>query len=80
MVSNEDKDHANGNWTLWIIGTQIFRRNLNLYQLSYYRGMHYNAVIRIRGGDQKSAEQKSKGQNDPLIETTSTSLAGQYVG
>jgi len=63
---------------IWIIGTQISRRNMNPYQLSYYRGMHYNAVKRMRGGDQKSAEQKSKGQNDLLIETTSTSLAGQY--
>jgi hypothetical protein len=32
---------------IWIISTQVSRRNLNPMQLSFYRGLHYNADKRV---------------------------------
>ena len=74
-----DMQFDSRDWAMiWIIATQISRRNLNPFQLAYFRGMHYNAVKRIQGGDHKSEEEKSKCQNGTLIDATSTSLANQY--
>ncbi|MCL2366574.1 MAG: hypothetical protein FWC75_05940, partial [Oscillospiraceae bacterium] len=51
--------------TIWIISTQIARRNLNPLQLSHFRGLHYNTKKRLLG---TSSNQYSRnfagGQND----------------
>jgi len=74
-----DMQFDSRDWAMiWIIATQISRRNLNPFQLAYFRGMHYNAVKRIRGGDHISEEEKAKCQNGTLVDATSTSLANQY--
>ncbi|MCL2426956.1 MAG: hypothetical protein FWD05_11545 [Oscillospiraceae bacterium] len=72
---------------IWIISTQVSRRNLNPLQLSFYRGMHYNADKRIvtnaTGKNQyveKESENEVEGQNDPQPKKQSTAdnLAKQY--
>ena len=52
---------------IWIIRNQTDRRNLSPIQLSYFRGVHYNADKELHGGDRRSDQAKSKGQIDPLI-------------
>jgi len=66
---------------IWIIETQVSRRNLNPLQLSHFRGLHYNTDKRMRGGKRKKAQGEiSKGQLDPLNESHSTAvqIAEQY--
>jgi len=63
--------------TIWIISTQIARRNLTQKQLTYFRGLHYITDKRTHGGDRKSAEEKSKVHDEPLIDTA-TRLAEVY--
>ena len=63
---------------VWIISAQIARRNLNPFQLSYYRGMHYNAVKRARGGSDRLTQESPKSQNGTWEKSTATSLANQY--
>jgi len=62
---------------IFIINTQVSRRNLLPIQISYFRGLHYITDKRMHGGDKKS-----KRQNDVLIEervgSTSKRLAAQY--
>ena len=56
---------------IWIISNQISRRNMTPMQMSYFRGLHYMADKKSRGGDRKSQREKSNGQNDHLILTLS---------
>ncbi|MCL2425314.1 MAG: hypothetical protein FWD05_03145 [Oscillospiraceae bacterium] len=72
---------------IWIISTQIGRRNLNPLQLSFYRGLHYHADKRIvtnaTGKNQyveKEAESEVVYQNDkqPKSPSTVSRLAEQY--
>ena len=69
---------------VWIISTQIARRNLNPTQLSYYRGLHYNAekrIIKNEGGKNQYSEQDEvKPQNEvkPNSRSTSARLAEIY--
>jgi len=64
---------------IWIISTQVSRRNLNQIQLSHFRGLHYMADKKIQGSYQQD---KQKGQNGifapELSGSTSKRLAGQY--
>ena len=62
---------------IWIVSTQISRRNLSPLQLSHYRGLHYRADKKLWGGSRQNESQGSKGQNDPLT-STATRLAKQY--
>jgi len=55
---------------IWIISTQVSRRNLSPIQLSHFRGLHYMADKRLQGGDRKS-----KSQNGTLIEDSTGSTA-----
>ena len=48
---------------IWIITTQMSRRNLTLEQLRYYRGKHYEAEKKIQGGNNLRAEENQKGNN-----------------
>ena len=65
---------------IWIISTQVARRNLTPIQLSYYRGVHYNADKRVQGAANLYSEQMKKAQNGPQPQNGSTAvrLAEQY--
>ncbi|MCL2427284.1 MAG: hypothetical protein FWD05_13225 [Oscillospiraceae bacterium] len=72
---------------IWIISTQISRRNLNPLQLSFYRGMHYNAdkkIVTNKVGRKRHVENEPKNddeaQNVPHQKSPSTAsrLADQY--
>jgi len=55
---------------VWIISTQVSRRNLTPMQLSYFRGMHYNTDKKVQG--------TIKAQNGPLYGSTAERLADKY--
>ena len=65
---------------IWIISTQVSRRNLSQIQLSHFRGLHYMADKKIRDGNQNA--RKTKGQNDlsfsDISGSTAKRLAAQY--
>ena len=58
--------------TIWIISTQISRRNLTPKQLTFYRGLHYNAEKRIQG----TINPHNEGNEN--IGSTAERLANQY--
>ena len=51
----------------WICKNQLGRRNLTPQQKKYLIGQRYEAEKNANGGDRKSDNVKSVGQNDPLI-------------
>lgn len=51
----------------WICKNQLGRRNLTPQQKKYLIGQRYDAEKNANGGDRKSKNVKSVGQNDPLI-------------
>jgi len=64
---------------IWIIRTQIARRNLTPIQLSHFRGLHYRADRRIvtnQGGKNQYSEVVP--QNGEQPQSTSVRLANQY--
>jgi len=63
---------------IWIIATQVSRRNLTAMQLSRYRGMHYRSIKRIQGANKKLSSDNEKGQNVLFNETTAAKVAKQY--
>ena len=63
---------------IWIISTQITRRNLTPIQLSFFRGMHYNADKRLQGTDNQYSEKSEKRHNDVFQKSTAKRLAEQY--
>ena len=66
---------------IWIISTQVSRRNLSPIQLSHFRGLHYMADKTIQGTNNQFTQKSEKGQNDPfqndLTGSTATRLAGR---
>ena len=56
----------------WISRNQLGRRNLTPQQFKYLMGQQYGAEKASHGGDRKSDQQKSSGQNDHLIEKEKT--------
>ena len=56
----------------WICKNQLGRRNLTPQQFKYLMGQQYGAEKASHGGDLKSDQQKSSGQNDHLIEKEKT--------
>lgn len=65
----------------WICKNQIGRRNLSDAQLTILIGHRLEAEKKRRGGDRKSAKEKSKPQNEVLIlgeNTTSQKIANEY--
>ena len=62
---------------IWIVSTQISRRNLSPLQLSHYRGLHYRADKTIKGTYERNDPLSNKGHNDPYY-STATRLAEQY--
>ena len=66
---------------IWIITTQIARRNLNGPQLSYYRGLHYKMekriITNINGNNQYNVV-GDQNDHQPRGEKTAQRLAKQY--
>ena len=65
----------------WICKNQIGRRNLSEAQLTILLGHRLEAEKKRRGGDRKSAKEKSKPQNEVLISgsnLTSEKIASEY--
>ena len=78
-----DKEFANREEALiWIITTQVGRRNLTPIQLSYFRGLHYNAekllVKNAAGINQHSEEVKAQNGPKPQNPSTAERLADEY--
>jgi len=63
---------------IWIISTQVSRRNLSPIQLSHYRGLHYRADRRIQGTNNQFVNQGEKRQNVVFQSSTSKRLAEKY--
>ena len=66
---------------IWIISTQVARRNLSSLQLSHFRGLHYRADKRIVSNETgKNQYSEVGGQNDhqPKLDKTSDRLADKY--
>jgi len=60
---------------IWIITTQVSRRNLTPMQMSYYRGLHYRANKKLVG---RPGDENKLPQNGVIIGTTSKKLAEHY--
>ena len=63
---------------IWIISTQVSRRNLSPMQLSHYRGLHYRADKKIQGTNNQYAGESEKYQNDVFHSSTAVRLAEKY--
>ncbi|MCL2438859.1 MAG: hypothetical protein FWE48_07610 [Coriobacteriia bacterium] len=66
---------------IWIVTTQIARRNLAALQMSYYRGVHYQADRLIIGrprNDEEDLGLEKSGQTDHINSSTATRLSRQY--
>ena len=74
-----NKDFASREEALiWIVTTQISRRNLTNTQLSYYRGLHYRAEKAIKGTYDRNVTEVNKPQNGVYQNSTAKRLADQY--
>jgi len=63
---------------IWIISTQIARRNLNPLQLSFYRGLHYISDKRVQGTRDQNSDESENRQNDGFTRATAKRLSEQY--
>jgi len=63
---------------IWVIFTQISRRNLTSIQLSYYRGRHYREEKQIQGINRQHTEESKKEQNVPFYGSTANRLSDIY--
>jgi len=64
---------------IWIIRNQIERRNLTSIQLSYFRGLHYNADKELHGDNRRIVENNPSSQNGNLGSgRTARRLSEQY--
>ena len=66
---------------VWIIHTQVSRRNLNPIQLAYFRGLHYHADKRLVGnigGRNQHSEELRHNDIIPNAGSTVSRLAGEY--
>jgi hypothetical protein len=63
---------------IWIISTQVSRRNLTPMQLSNYRGLHYKADKKIQGTYDRFMPKIEKLQNATFQGSTANRLANQY--
>ena len=63
---------------IWIISTQVSRRNLNPMQLSYYRGLHYNTEKKVQGSRNQNVKKSEKPHSDVFQGPTSGRLAELY--
>ena len=66
---------------IWIISTQVSRRNLSPLQLSHFRGLHYNTDKRIvtnLSGRNQFSEVDVQVEHQPPSQSTASRLAEQY--
>ncbi|MCL2403446.1 MAG: hypothetical protein FWC86_04380, partial [Coriobacteriia bacterium] len=69
---------------VWMIKTQIARRNLTQMQHTLFRGMHYEAEKRIQGTQNQyvqkanSETESEKGHSDPFHSSTASRLGEKY--
>ena len=66
---------------IWIISTQVARRNLSPIQLSYFRGMHFNADKRLitnKNGNNQFGEVVPHNEGQPKDRTTAVRLGNHY--
>ena len=63
---------------IWIITTQVSRRNLSQIQLSYCRGLHYRADKKVQGTNNQYSQKSEKPQNEVFQKSTAERLAKQY--
>ena len=63
---------------IWIISTQVSRRNLTPLQLSNFRGMHYLAVRKLNGNGGNNVKIEELVHNEPAVGATAEHLAKQY--
>lgn len=66
------------NALIWIINTQMSRRNLSPLHLIYCRGRHYRAERKLKGMYDRSAMDKHNTQNGDYGDLTVSRLAAQY--
>jgi len=62
---------------VWIISTQISRRNLTQKQLTYFRGLHYNTEKKIHGDSGRFVENSPRAHSE-LLGNTAIKLAEEY--
>ena len=60
---------------IWIINTQVSRRNLTPIQMSHFRGLHYRVIKRLQG---YNPHETIMSQNGTLLGSTKGQLADQY--
>ena len=72
----ESRDEA----LIWIVISQVARRNLSPVQLTYYRGLHYRTDKKISGGNNQYSINSEKVHNEPQQkeEATASRLAKHY--
>jgi len=63
---------------IWIVSTQVARRNLSPLQLSHFRGLHYKADKKVQGRFAKSEQVCKNRHSDGFSESTATRLAEKY--
>ena len=63
---------------IWIVSTQIARRNLTPIQLSFFRGLHYIADKRIQGTNNQYVQKRENRQNVGFQGSTAKRLSEQY--
>ena len=66
---------------IWIISTQVSRRNLTPIQLSYYRGLHYMAdkrLVKNSSGRNQYSEVKYQNEPKPENQCTAARLSTHY--
>ena len=63
---------------IWIISTQVSRRNLTTIQLTYFRGLHYNTEKKLHGDSERFTKNSPRGQNVPLDGRTANRLSNHY--
>ena len=66
---------------IWIISNQVSRRNLTQMQLSFYRGLHYEAdkiIVKNAGGKNQYSEVSGQNDHKPQNQSTMSRLAKQY--
>ena len=67
--------------TIWIIFTQVARRNLSSLQLIHFRGLHYNTkknIIKNQDGLNQYTEVCGQNDHKPPVRRTAQILAEQY--
>ena len=63
---------------IWIISTQVSRRNLLPIQLAHYRGLHYRADKKIQGTNNQFVQASEKLHKPTFQGSTAVRLGRQY--